>query len=144
MVENHSETAPSGSRDRDPYLTQLRPVGSFFRDHPAIALSLVYLQVTTVGVVYSWWLFWRFDINIFDYAETNDFLLAAFKDPIVFAMSVLSIVGLTLLTLHVMSEIHAAETRRAQVVIPHRSPIIRTPSSVLLFLIWQPLFLIIM
>ncbi len=61
---------------------------NFFREHPAIAASLLYFQVTTVGVIYSWALFRRFDINIFDYAEANDFLLAAFKDPLVFLLSV--------------------------------------------------------
>jgi hypothetical protein len=46
----------SGSSRRDP-LEQLRPIGSFFREHPAIVGSLLYLQVTTVGVLYSWQLF---------------------------------------------------------------------------------------
>jgi hypothetical protein len=73
-------------------LEQLRPIVSFFRKHPAIVGTLLYLQVTTVGVVYSWQLFRRFDINVFYYAETNDFLLAAFRDPIVFGMSVFTII----------------------------------------------------
>jgi hypothetical protein len=37
-----------------------------------MAVSLLYLQVTTVGVIYSWALFRRFGVNVFDYAETND------------------------------------------------------------------------
>ena len=81
-----SGTSPDQSSDF------LRAIGNFFRDHPAIAGSLLYLQVTTVGVVYSWSLFRQFRINIFDYAETNDFLLAAFKDPIVFGMSITTLV----------------------------------------------------
>jgi hypothetical protein len=48
--------------------------------------------VTTVGVVYSWALFRRFEINVFNYAEANDFLLAAFKDPVVFGMSMFTII----------------------------------------------------
>jgi len=68
-------------------LERLRPIGSFFLKHPAIGGSLLYIQVTAVGVIYSWALFRRFDISVFDYAEANDFLLAAFKDPFVFGMS---------------------------------------------------------
>jgi hypothetical protein len=80
-------------------LEQLRPIGSFFREHPAIAGTLLYLQVTTVGVVYSWQLFRRFGINVFDYAEANDFLLAAFKDPFVFGMSTFSIIAVLVATI---------------------------------------------
>lgn len=97
MVENVSNATASGSSNRDPFVEQLRQVGSFFWEHPAIVGSLLYIQVTTVGVVYSWALFRRFDINVFDYAEVNDFLLAAFKDPFVFGMSLLTIIGFTAL-----------------------------------------------
>jgi hypothetical protein len=64
------------------------PLGRFFREHPAVVGSLLYVGITIVGVVYSWTLFKRFGINIFDYAETNDFLFAAFRDPAVFAISI--------------------------------------------------------
>src|SRR5215210_5046418 len=74
-------------------LEQLRPVESSFREHPAIVGSLLYIQVTTMGVAYSWTLFRRFDINVFDYAETNDFLLAAFKDLTVFVMNMITTIG---------------------------------------------------
>jgi len=46
-----------------------------------------------MGVAYSWTLFRRFDINVFDYAETNDFLLAAFKDLTVFVMTMITTIG---------------------------------------------------
>jgi hypothetical protein len=64
MVENHSNATSRGSSRGDPLVEYLRSVGNFFREHPAIAGTLLYLQVTTVGVVYSWQLFRRFDINI--------------------------------------------------------------------------------
>jgi hypothetical protein len=56
-----------------------------------MAVSLLYLQVTTVGVIYSWALFRHFGVNVFDYAETNDFLLAAFKNMTVFTMSTFTV-----------------------------------------------------
>jgi hypothetical protein len=95
MVENVSNATSTGSNNRDPLVERLRPIGRFFWEHPAIVGSLLYLQVTTVGVVYSWVLFRAFDINVFDYAEANDFLLAAFKDPIVFGMSILTLIFFT-------------------------------------------------
>jgi hypothetical protein len=131
MVENHSKATSSGSSQGDP-LEPLRPLGRFLREHPAIAVSLVYLQVTTVGVVYSWVLFRRFDINIFDYAETNDFLLAAFRDPIVFGMSMLTFViySSLVLAMHIYTrrrmEKHVATS---ELVVPsYTSPIVRTSS----------------
>jgi len=88
----------SGPSRRDPFVEQLReqlrPIASFFREHPAIVGTLLYLQVTTVGVIYSWALFRRFGINVFDYAEANDFLLAAFKEPFVFGMSTFTLIFL--------------------------------------------------
>ena len=63
---------------------------SFFREHPAIAGTLLYLQVNAVGVIYSWALFRNFGINVFDFAEANDFLLAAFREP----FSLLSAIGI--------------------------------------------------
>jgi hypothetical protein len=95
MVENHSNATSRGSSRGDPLVEYLRSVGNFFREHPAIAGTLLYLQVTTVGVVYSWQLFRRFDINIFYYAEANDFLLAAFRDPVVFGMSIFTVIVAT-------------------------------------------------
>ena len=66
-------------------------IAAFFRDHPAIVGTLIYLQVTSIGVIYSWTLYAQFDINIFDFAESNDFLLAAFKEPFAFFMSMLAL-----------------------------------------------------
>jgi hypothetical protein len=66
------------------------PVGSitaFFREHPAIVGTLLYLQATEFGIAYSWGLYRRFGINVFDYAELNDFLLAAFKGLSVFVIA---------------------------------------------------------
>jgi hypothetical protein len=91
QANNYSSQPTSEERDRDPLVELLRPVGSFFREHPAVVGSLLYLQVTIIGVIYSWALYRRFDINIFDYAEANDFLLAAFKDPLVLGMSLFSL-----------------------------------------------------
>jgi len=65
----------------------------FFLDNPTLALTLLYLYVAAVGIVYSASLYGSFGINILDYSEIVDFLLAAFKNP-----ATLMIPGITLFT----------------------------------------------
>ena len=59
----------------------LKGISSFFREHPAVLFSLAYVYFAILGLIYKWSLFRRFDIDILDYAEINDFLLAAFNVP---------------------------------------------------------------
>jgi hypothetical protein len=56
-------------------------VGLFVLTNVTIIVSFLYLFVTGVGIFSSYILYRQFEINIFDYAETGDFLLAAFKSP---------------------------------------------------------------
>jgi len=86
------------------------PIVSFFRENPAIAGSLLYIQATSIGIVYSYVLYNAFNINIFDYAEVGDFLLAAFKDPSVFTMAISGVLYTALLTVIVV----AREKKRFQ------------------------------
>lgn len=58
-------------------------IGSFV-SNSTFFLSGLYLFATAVGLIYSWVLYGRFGINIFDYSEVGDFLLAAFKNPLAF------------------------------------------------------------
>jgi hypothetical protein len=93
----------SQRRPIDPPSDPLAAIGTFFRENPAVAGSVLYLQITIIGIIYAWSLYRIYDINIFDFAETNDFLLAAFKDPYTFIMSVgalLAFVGLPMWFLH--------------------------------------------
>src|SRR5829696_7361484 len=57
-------------------------IKGYLLDNPTLALTLLYLYVTAVGMLYAAVLYGRFGINIFDYSEIPDFLLAAFKNPI--------------------------------------------------------------
>jgi hypothetical protein len=58
-----------------------KKVGQFFVANPTLILSLLYALLTGVGILSSWSLYKEFEINIFDYAEIGDFLVAAFKSP---------------------------------------------------------------
>ncbi|MDX1555083.1 MAG: hypothetical protein R3212_03560 [Xanthomonadales bacterium] len=53
----------------------------FFREHPALLASIVYVAASTIGMVYSWEFLRRFGINVFNYAQIGDFLLASLKEP---------------------------------------------------------------
>ncbi len=53
----------------------------YFVDHPAIGGSFIYIVCSFIGSTYSFFLYRKFQINIFDYAEASDFLLIAFKEP---------------------------------------------------------------
>jgi len=51
------------------------------REHPALLVSVVYVAASTIGMVYSWDYLRRFGINVFNYAQIGDFLLASLKEP---------------------------------------------------------------
>ena len=51
------------------------------KKHWAWAAPLAYIYVTVVGMVQSGIYFRVFGINVFEFAEINDFLLAAFRQP---------------------------------------------------------------
>jgi hypothetical protein len=42
---------------------------NFFLEHYALVFSVLYSYVTGLGILHSFWLYRRFGINIFDYAE---------------------------------------------------------------------------
>jgi hypothetical protein len=50
---------------------------SFFREHPAVLVSALYVAASVVGMFYSWAYLRRFGINVFNYAQISDFLLAS-------------------------------------------------------------------
>jgi hypothetical protein len=74
----------------------------FFREHPTFFLTLMYVNLTGIGILYSLIFYRQFGINIFDFAEIGDFLLAAFKASAVTFSAVLAqvfVVGVSTLIL---------------------------------------------
>lgn len=71
-------------------------VPGVLQEHPAIIGTLLYLQISSVGLIYDWSYYRHFGVNVFDFAEANDFLLAAFKEPFALSMSGLTVVLLLL------------------------------------------------
>lgn len=61
----------------------------FAKANPAIVLTLFYVLLTFMGMEYSWALYGEFDLNYFDFASADDFLLSAFKDPFMLGSSLI-------------------------------------------------------
>ena len=57
-----------------------------FREHPALLVSAFYVAASVIGMFYSWAYLRRFGINVFNYAQISDFLLASLKEPFTWAL----------------------------------------------------------
>ena len=56
------------------------------QQHPALLISALYVVASTIGMLFSWDYLRRFGINVFDYAQIGDFLLASLKEPMTWAL----------------------------------------------------------
>jgi hypothetical protein len=65
-------------------------VTAIFREHPALLVSAFYLAASFIGMFYSWAYLRRFGINVFNYAQISDFLLASLKEPYTWALVALA------------------------------------------------------
>ena len=61
---------------------------SALREHPALLVSALYVAASVIGMFYSWAYLRRFGINVFNYAQISDFLLASLKEPLTWALVV--------------------------------------------------------
>jgi hypothetical protein len=54
-------------------------------------VSALYVAASVVGMFYSWAYLRRFGINVFNYAQISDFLLASLKEPFTWVLVILAI-----------------------------------------------------
>ena len=80
------------------------------REHPTLVLTLGYIGLTLVGLVYDLWFYAYFKINILNFSETSDFLLAAIRNPLVILLSIAPI--FLLIALQVVREKARAKSAR--------------------------------
>ena len=66
-------------------------------DHPGTWLTVLYLGLTGVGLVYTLAYYARFRVNVLDYADTSDFLLAALREPLAIGLALLPALGIFLI-----------------------------------------------
>ena len=102
-------TSPQSNDQSAPILKKIALTA---KDNWTWAAPLVYLYVTAIGMTQSWLHFNAFQINVFDFAEINDFLLAAFRAPISFLYIVLLIVVLVSYSIFVMFLLHQLSSRK--------------------------------
>ena len=60
------------------------------RENPALLVSAFYVAASTIGMFYSWAYLHRFGVNVFNYAQLSDFLLASLKEPSTWALVALA------------------------------------------------------
>lgn len=84
-------------------------------DHLGTGLTLSYLALVAIGMFHSVLGYRHFGINILDYAEASDFLLAPFRDPMVMVVTVLpAVLAFAYLRFFERYSTRAREKRRAQ------------------------------
>ena len=60
-------------------------------EHPALIASALYVFASVIGMFYSWAYLREFGINVFNYAQIGDFLLASLKEPMTWALVVVAV-----------------------------------------------------
>ena len=61
-----------------------------FREHPALLVSAFYVAASSIGMFYSWVYLRGFGINVFNYPQLSDFLLASLKEPFTWVLVILA------------------------------------------------------
>ena len=71
--------------------TVLQWLRSVLREHPALLVSALYIASSVIGMFYAWAYLRLFGINVFNYAQISDFLLASLKEPFTWGLVVLAV-----------------------------------------------------
>jgi len=76
---------------------------------------LIYIYVTIIGMVQSWYQFKEFGINIIEFAEINDFLLAAFREPRSFiaVLGIMAYAGVSIAVSHFKNKFFSSSWMKA-------------------------------
>lgn len=62
----------------------------YVQDHPGVVTTLIYIYLSIIGLVYQYFHLKNFGLSIFDFSETNDYLIAFLKAlPLLLILSVL-------------------------------------------------------
>ena len=65
---------------------------AIFREHPALLVSAFYVAASVIGMFYAWSYLRQFGLNVFNYAQISDFLVASLKEPFTWALVGLAVV----------------------------------------------------
>jgi cytochrome bd-type quinol oxidase subunit 2 len=130
------EGGAQGTEQKDTSSSKLR---EFFAN-PTLVLSLLYIYATALGMLYSRFFYGKFGINVFDYSEISDFLLAALKNPFAILLAgflaLLAIVyGVVWVKLTKTDETHSEDERRRVGVLSSKT-VILTGLFLLISILW--------
>jgi len=78
-----------------------------FDEHPTLIVTLCYLLITLIGVLYSFFFYRQFGINIIKFSDLSDFLLISILEP----RSILIFVGVCLVSGLLMAVDYAIRRR---------------------------------
>jgi len=104
-VDAHVPQRKSGYRMTDPSSHDEQWLSNLLKNHPALIASGLYVFASVIGMYYAWSFFWHFQINVFNYAQIGDFLLASLKEPMTWGI---------VLACMLMMTVDNALSRRAQ------------------------------
>ena len=62
------------------------------KEHPALVVSGFYVAASAIGMFYSWAFLREFGINVFNYAQISDFLVASLKEPFTWVLVLIAVV----------------------------------------------------
>ena len=62
-----------------------------FREHPALLVSAFYVAASVIGMFYAWSYLRHFDVNVFNYSQISDFLVASLKEPFTWALVIFAV-----------------------------------------------------
>lgn len=65
--------------------------------HPGVGLSLAYLALSLVGLMFSWSLYSKLGVNIFAFTEVTDLLMAALREPVTIPVAATAVLVVWLL-----------------------------------------------
>ena len=68
-----------------------KTIRKVLRDHPALVVSGFYVAASMIGMFYSWAFLRQFGINVFNYAQISDFLLASLKEPFTWGLVIIAV-----------------------------------------------------
>ena len=77
-----AETTHTNSESR-----QQSGISALLHQNPGLGITLTYMAISLIGLMFSWSLFSEFNVNIFNFTEVSDFLLAALREPMTFVLA---------------------------------------------------------
>jgi hypothetical protein len=66
-------------------------VPKWLEDNPGLVVSALYLALSAVGLLYQFFFFRRFQLNVLEFSDATDFLMVVVREPLTVAMASLGL-----------------------------------------------------